>query len=237
MRISEMLYAIASWLESPDNEALLLAEYDENCLQVVAESCVEAAKLLKITAEAVDDIEPPEESKITPESIEDLAQIATAFDSSGDPALVKQAAVIDELLLTIASPPHALAEYKKLEDHRLEDLRKRYEQPTKDLQESNKIADSLKAVEKSPMMKTYRILEHPLSARTCPDHPGTMLYRSGDDWICPLDKKVYNFETGFELNNGDKIPGGTVSEQTTGTYTPFSGIFDSREERLGSNRP
>ena len=107
MRIAEMLKAVASWLESPHNEALLLAEYDENCSSIVAENCVLAAALLRNAAEEVDLIEPPEESNITPESLEQLANIATAFDASGDPELKKQASVIDELLLTIASPPNA----------------------------------------------------------------------------------------------------------------------------------
>ena len=47
MRIAELLTAIASWLESPNNEAMLLAEYDMDCLAVVGSSCVEAAHALR----------------------------------------------------------------------------------------------------------------------------------------------------------------------------------------------
>jgi len=54
MRISEMLTAIASWLENPDNEALLLSEYDPACMEVVAETCLQAAQVLKLGAEQVD---------------------------------------------------------------------------------------------------------------------------------------------------------------------------------------
>ena len=236
MRISEMLTAIAAWLESPNNEALLLAENDEECLQIVANACVEAAALLKITAEAVEDIEPPAESNITPEALDDLAQLATAFDESGDPALQKQASVIDELLLTIASPPDAMLQRKDLVDKRLDELKKKYEQPSKELAENNKIADSIKAIDKSNMVKEMNILEAPLSSRYCPDHPGTQIARIGEHmWQCELDKKTYNYETGFTLNNGNKVPGGDVASQTQGPNIPYYAIFDSRESRLGQS--
>jgi len=179
MRISEMLNAIASWLESPDNEAILLAEYDDDCLQIVANSCVQAAALLKVTAEAVEDIEPPEESKITPEAIDDLAALATAFDDSGDPELKKQASVIDELLLTIAAPSDAIVQRKDLIDQRIDELKKKYEQPTKDLAETNKIADSEKLIEQSNMTKQIDIQQSPLSTRYCPDHAGAQIARVG----------------------------------------------------------
>ena len=124
MRISEMLHAIASWLESPNNEALLLAEYDENCMKVVSESCVLAAALIKNAAEEVDHIEPPSESKITPESIQEIAALAAAFDASGDPGLKKQASVLDELLLSIAAPPGELTNKKAAEDKPAEPAKK-----------------------------------------------------------------------------------------------------------------
>jgi len=235
MRISEMLNAIASWLESPDNEAVLLAEYDEECLGIVAKSCVEAAALLKITANTVEDIEPPPETSITPQSIDELAQIATAFDSSDDEGLQKQAAVIDELLLTIASPPAAYAARKDLEDQRIEELKKKYEGVGKQLAKDNNIATSEKAIEKSNIVKKKQILGEPLSSRYCPDHPGTQIARIGEHrWQCELDKKIYDYETGFTKEDGTKVPGGDVSEQTKGMNLPGYTIFDTREGRLGS---
>lgn len=238
MRIAEMLHAIASWLESPDNEALLLAEYDEKCLQVVAQSCVEAATALKKAAVEVESIEPPEESKITSESIEELANLASALDSSGDPKLKKQASVLDELLLSIAAPPNALAMRKDLQDQRLVELKKKYEQPREDLHEANLIGKSEKAIDKSQMTKTYAIMEAPLSSRYCPDHPGVQIARVGEHmWQCEMDKKTYNFETGFELNNGTKVPGGDVAQQTSNNMNvPSHTIFDTREGRLGYNK-
>ena len=234
MRISEMLNAIASWLESPDNEAILLAEYDDDCLQIVANSCVQAAALLKITAETVEGIEPPEESKITPEAIDDLAALATAFDDSGDPGLKKQASVIDELLLTIAAPSDAIVQRKDLMDQRITELKKKYEQPTKDLAETNKIADSEKLIEQSNMTKQIDIQQSPLSTRYCPEHAGVQIARVGEHvWQCELDKKIYDFETGFTLNNGTKVPGGDVANQTQTQNIPFYALFDTRQDRMG----
>jgi len=77
-------------------------------------------------------------------------------------------------------------------------------------------------------------LEAPLSTRYCPDHPGVQIARVGEHlWQCELDKKSYNFETGFELNNGSKVPGGDVAQQTQGLNLPYHAIFDTREGRLG----
>jgi hypothetical protein len=237
MRISELLNAMASWLESPNNEAMLLAEADEKCMHIVAESCVLAAALLKKAADEVDVLEPPTESVLTPEAIEETAALATALDQSGDPQLKRMASVLDELLLTIAAPPNAYAERKDLVDSRADEIRKKYEEPRKELHKVNHLGRSEKAIENSGFTKEYKILEAPLSSRYCPDHPGAQIARVGEHvWQCELDKKTYNFETGFELINGSKVPGGDVSQQTNGLNTPFHAIFDTREGRLGYNK-
>lgn len=236
MRISEMLHSIASWLENPDNEAILLSEYHEDSLKIVAESCVQAAYLLKIAATEVEVIEPPQESKITPESIEELGNLASALDESGDEKLRKQAAVLDELLLTLAAPPNMLSNIKEAEESKIDELKRKYENPSIRLRESNKIADSEKAVNDSGMTRQYRILEAPLNTRYCPDHPGAQIARVGESmWQCDLDKKTYNFATGFELNNGSKVPGGEVSQQNQAPEINNNSVFDNREGRLISN--
>ena len=237
MRIAELLTAMATWLESPENEALRLAEDDEDCAKVVAESCVLAAALLKTAAAEVDAIEPPEPSQITPESIEGLANLAAALDASGDLELRKQASVLDELLLSIAAPPNAYAERKDLQDQRLIALKHKYEDPRKELHDTNLIGQSEKAIEKSNMTKKLDINEHPLSTRYCPDHAGQSTYRIGEHMVqCPLDKKTYNFETGYTLESGEKVPGGDVALQTQNINVPYHAIFDTREGRLGTNR-
>jgi len=235
MRTAELLNAIASWLESPNNEAILLAEENEEVMQAVAESLVLAGEVIRRTASLVDFMEPEEKSKITPESVEEIAALAQALDSSDNPMLKKQASVLDELLLSIAAPPNAYAQRKDLEDKRIDEIKKKYEEPPKELKDGAKIADSEKAIEKSNVSKAYNILEAPLSTRYCPDHPGVQIGRIGEHmWQCELDKKSYNFETGFELNNGSKVPGGSVEEQTQGPSIPYYTIFDTREGRLGN---
>ena len=237
MRTAELLNAMAAWLESPNNEAMLLAEGDEKCLQVVAESCVLAAELLKKAADEVDVLEPPTESLITPESIAETAALATTLDQSGDPALQKMASVLDELLLTVASPPGALAERKAADYKRIEELRKKYQQPREQLRDYHKLGDAEKAIKESQFTKDYRILEAPLSSRTCPDHPGAQMARVGEHvFQCELDKKTYNYETGYTLESGDKVPGGDVAQQTAGLNIPFHSIFDDRAGRLGYNK-
>lgn len=237
MRTAELLQAMAAWLESPNNEAMLLAEGDEKCMQVVAESCVLAAELLKKAADEVDTLEPPSPSLITAESIEETAALAQALDESNDPQLKKMASVLDELLLTIAAPPSEVAHKRAAQNDRAEELRKKYEGTREKLHEYNKIGISEKAIDKSNFTKEYKILEAPLSTRYCPDHPGAQIARVGEHvWQCDLDKKTYNYETGFELNNGSKVPGGDVAEQTNGLNIPFHAIFDTREGRLGYNK-
>jgi hypothetical protein len=239
MRISDLLKAYANDLEDVENPALLLSEYDEKCLEVVAHALVQAADLLKNAASEVDAIEPEAESVITPESIEEIANLATALDSSDDPALRKQASVLDELLLTIAAPKDAIRNKKAEEDARLETLRLKYQGTAEKLKDYNKTADQAKEVEKSEYVKNMPIEGSPLKARSCPDHPGTGMFKlEGSDsvYICSLDHKHYDFENGFTLLNGTKVPGGSVSAQSDLGLDNrfFATFFDSRDGRLNN---
>lgn len=238
MRISEILKSIASWLESPNNEAILLSEYDDECLNVVASSCVEAAHALKVAAEKVDEIEPYEASPITAESLEDLANLATALDSSDDPTLKKQASVIDELLLTIAANPNAITDKKAANEKKIDEIRRRYEEPRKHLEDVNKIADAKKAIENSPMSKEYKPLEFPLSTRSCVNHPGAQLQRIGENvYKCDLGGETFDYSEGYKLNNGSSVPGTSVANQSHNLTNTEQGMFDTREGRLSTNRP
>jgi hypothetical protein len=78
-----------------------------------------------------------------------------------------------------------------------------------------------------------------LSTRYCPDHPGAQFARIADCvYQCELDKKMYNFKEGFETMKGNKIPGGTVSEQTRslGDRALEQMHFATRESRLQDNK-
>ena len=237
MRTSELLYSIGRWLESTDNEAMMLAEDNPETLQIVAESCILAAELIKRAADEVDLLEPATESVITPEAIEEMAALASAFDASGDAGLQKQASVLDELLLTIAAQPGELADKKAAENGRLEELRKKYEQTRQDLRDIHKIEGVEKAIEKSRMTQVDTSQQKAmLSARTCPEHPGAQLQRIAEHiWACELDKRQFNFETGFKV--GDiQYAGGDVALQTPNSLNNhFHTVFDDRSGRLGQN--
>jgi hypothetical protein len=239
MKISELLISMAKWLGSPNNEAMLLAEYDDECLSIVASSCATAAEELKKAAELVDHIEPDQPSVLTAEGIDGLAEIATAFDESNDEGLKKQAAVIDELLLTIAAQPNITSQLKKLQDDRLEQLRLKYQQPREDQKKANGIPEIEKALQKAKIMQPTEIHDQPLVGRNCPSHVGAQLARVADhQWQCELGGEVYDYENGYTLENGTKVPGGGVQHQTDlVTHENHHAIFDTREGRLGTNKP
>lgn len=232
MRTAELLTAMASWLESPHNEAMLLAEDNEQSLKVVAETCILAAQLIKAAAEEVDQLEGPEPSLITPETIAETAALAQAFDNTDDPALKKMASVLDELLLTIAAPKDELANSKAKEGARIEELRKRYEQPRKDLRAQQRTDQAEKDIDKSGFTKEYKIESHPLQTRNCPEH-FCQMSRVGDHlYICNLDHKQYDYSTGYTLENGEHVPGSDVALQSGNGEYPNFALFDTREGRL-----
>lgn len=237
MRISELLISIASWLESPENEAFLLAEYDENCLNATADVCLQAANILKQGALEIDKIEPAEASKLTPEALDQLNEFVVALDNSNDEELKRTASLIDELLVTIATPPNWYSTYKKAESDRLDELKKRYEDIKKQLDEGIGVKESEKAIDKSPFFKEFRILEHELSTRYCPDHPGQQINRadSGSAYQCSLDNKIYDFGAGYTTEKGEKVPGGSVAAEFDTHENPHN-IFDDRQSRLAINR-
>ena len=172
---------------------------------------------------------------MTAEKLDELAAVAAAFDESGDELLMKQAGVIDELLLTIAAPKNALAIGKQKEDDRLEQLKKKYKDTKVKQDEMNKVSDSVQDIEKSPSYKKYRVLQHELDTRYCPDHFGVSVIRVGERRVqCPMDHKIYDYETGFTTMDGDKVPGGSVSEQTkVMNQENAHTVFDTRNQRLG----
>jgi len=231
-KLSDKILVVAKWLESQDNE--LLIEASEEHLDSLALSLVQASDVLKEVAEEIKATEPITPSLITPESLEEMAAVAAAFDESGDPLLEKQAAVIDEILMTLSTPRDYTFNFKKAEDDKIDTLKKKYKTPKEELDENIGVKEALDALKKSPTFKEYRPLEASLSARTCFDHPGAPLARIAEGtWQCSLDHKVYNYDVGFTTLHGDKIGGGSVSEQTPKYQEEGHQMFDHRDGRLG----
>lgn len=295
MRVAKLLTAIANWLESPQNEALLLAEYDDECLEKVAEACAGAALVLRAGAFEADQIEPTKtyrawiikgnqetgdmadkahtdivfkannnkdageranklladmnlgpdyfvisidmvkddtQSSMTPEALDNLNSIITAFDRSGDDDLQKTASALDELLL-IATPPSWISSYKQAQQDRLDVLKKDYDDVHKQHEELRGAKEGAKAIEKSPFFKEVRIMDHALNTRTCPDHPGAQMARVGEAmWQCSLDKGIFNYTTGYTTERGEKVPGQYIGSQPHQFDVHPAAMFDTRQDRI-----
>lgn len=71
----------------------------------------------------------------------------------------------------------------------------------------------------------------------CPDHIGVMCQRISDSvFLCPIDKKTYNYTEGFTLENGDKVPGGSVENQGNFDHIDHFTMYENRESRLSKNQ-
>jgi hypothetical protein len=60
-----------------------------------------------------------------------------------------------------------------------------------------------------------------------------MTQRIAQDMVqCPLDKKTYNYAEGYTTEKGEKVPGGSVSEQTPKEAPQSPTMFSTRVDRL-----
>lgn len=240
MKLSEKILVIANWLSNENNE--ILNEVNDQDLQSVAFTFFAAAELLKTAAENLqtDEVQVSETNTnvlFTPEKIEEIAAIAEAFDASNDELLQKQASVLDEILASIGAPKDYIFNFKKAEEDKLDILKKKYKQVKEEQDKGIKSKEALDAINKSPEYKQYRSLEHSLNTRYCPDHPGVPTITLGEKRVqCSMDHKIYDFNDGFVLLNNDKVPGGSVSEQTPKFHEESHAIFDNRDGRLGVYR-
>lgn len=176
--------------------------------------------------------------------LDEIANIAEAFDKSGDNELQKQARVLDELLLAIASPKDTIARIKKAyeddlnklrEEYREKSIKNNYEDPREELHESYAADYLASAVDKE--VKKYRPLEAPLSTRYVPDAPGVQAVRIADGvYQDPITGKIYNYQAGYTTNKGNKVPGGGVefqskdvaSHQSQSPFTTREGLMSSK---------
>lgn len=176
------------------------------------------------------------------EDLNNAAQLAEALDNSGDDKLAKIASVLDEILLTIGAPKGSVNNIKSADDAEVEKLRAKYKTPSEELftvgnEAKQKLTDEY-TKEIEDKVKAYKPMEAPLNSRYCPDHAGISVMRIGDStWQCPLDKKIYNYESGYTLMNGDKIPGSSVQNQTGNLqdHAPEAVSFSTREQKLNDN--
>lgn len=183
-------------------------------------------------------------SPLTPEALNEMAAIAYEFDKSGEPMLVKQAAVLDEILLTIGAHKAAVTAAKNAQDAEIArikaaDTQKNdpYTMVKTEHDKQNKVTETRQMI--ADKVKEYRPMESSLSTRTCPDHPGAQMARIAEHTFqCSLDKGIYNYENGYSTMKGNKIPGGSVSNQTQTLHDQPNEFtsFDTRESKLNSSQ-
>lgn len=225
--MSDSLNNVIYVLEALDN-------YDDENIQSYASKLDDA--LMVLTLENVD-------KKIKVNNIDKIAKIASDLDEFGDEDLQKCASVLDELLLTIAAPKDARAQVKQQSEDELNRLREEYRAKKREQLYHDKTSKEFGQMWRKEkiqnavddQLKKYRPLEHSLSTRYCPDHPGVGVVRVGDNvYQCGLDHKMYNFETGYTKMNGDQVPGGSVDLQypTWGMHDRGHTMFDSRQTIL-----
>lgn len=199
-------------------------------LRIVVDHLDRAKKLFEANAE-----------EMTEENIDDLGALAQALDESGDSILMKQASVLDEILMTIGANPKARGAFKKAEQEEIDRLRAKYNDTNKDYytkaREEHKkeinVNEAIKAIDNK--VKKYRPLEASLSTRYSPDMPGVNLMRIGEHvYQCPVTKKIYDFKSGYTTAKGNIVPGSDVSNQTQhlGFRAQEHMNFSSREDAL-----
>lgn len=229
-----------------DNEVLELAEKcGPDVLQSVASCLVACAQTLdgvvkthsyKLGEEdklefdkfckeksSVSEDEGEKSEEVTPKDLEAVAALAEEFSKSGDVLLRRQASVLDQVLLTFATQD-VRQDQKKAFDQKIaqikENLGKNVEEQIKKSFKADEVA---KAVDKN--IKVYAPLEAPLKTRSCIDHPGHQLIRVSDDvYQCSLDKRTYDYKSGFTTLKGNKVPGGDVSLQSRMPYEAYVNV-------------
>ncbi len=219
---------------------------DEHIEEVVDTALLDAMGTLTSAVRKVGEYTLDKYSLISSKSLEEMTILASEFDKSGDPLLQKQAAVLDEILLTIGANKKTVSEAKSAQDlevAKIKAARDESEPKSKDPytmvkaehDKQNRVEEARKMI--ADKVKEYRPLEAPLMTRTCPDHPGAQMSRIAEGTFqCSLDKGIYNYQSGFTTMKGNRIPGGDVSNQTQALHdrpNEFTS-FDSRESKLNN---
>ena len=242
MAISMDLRVLARKLEKSSDDILVSAsKKNPDVFQKVATAIAAASTLLEGVA---DDMDNHASFEITPQQLDEIAALASAFDESGDDLLKKQASVLDELLLSIAAPKNALATARKVTEDEINRLRAErrkstgeeyYDEPRKRLSTMENAKAQAKAVEQQ--VKRYVPMEAPLQTRYPPDRPGGQMTRITDhvyqDIVTGI---IYDYKAGYKTQKGNEVPGGSVENQTHDlgdVRDQGMSLFETRESLMG----
>jgi hypothetical protein len=242
MAISMDLRVLARKLEKSSDDLLVSAsKKNPDVFQKVATAIAAASTLLEGVA---DDMDNHASFEITPQQLDEIAALASAFDESEDPLLKKQASVLDELLLSIAAPKNAVAAARKVTEDEINRLRTErrkttgeecYDEPRKRLSTMENAQAQAKAVEQQ--VKRYVPMEAPLQTRYPPDRPGGQMTRITDhvyqDIVTGI---IYDYKAGYKTQKGNEVPGGSVENQTHDLgdiRDQGMSLFETRESLMG----
>jgi hypothetical protein len=242
MAISMDLRVLARKLEKNSDDLLASASTKgPQTFEKVATAIAAASTLLESVA---DDMDENAEFQITAEQLDELVAVASAFDESNDPLLKKQASVLDDLLLSIAAPKNAARQARKVTDDEINRLRmerrktrgeEAYIKPRQEHHDMWNTAAQAKAVEQQ--VKRYIPLEAPLQTRYPPDRPGGQMTRITDHVYQDITTGIiYDYKAGYTTQKGNKVPGGSVENQTRqlGDYRNQStALFETRQSLMG----
>lgn len=235
--ILEILNRYINHFNDPDNDLMTSVfekgQFSEEKEEAVTNCCAQIIKLLEDCKEQfLQDDEEYEDSVDIDDELNSLAELSYNLMKTNNIDLIKTASVLDEILLTIAASPDVTKQIKKSQENKIKEIKRKYEE----FKNSNRYKRNLESeakIKDAPVSKDYKILQHSLSTRYCPDHPGVPTLRLEEDvWQCTLDKKIYNYQSGYTLENNSKVPGSSVSEQRGFTKSNTTSMFDTREERI-----
>lgn len=163
---------------------------------------------------------------------EKLASVADTLDKSGSK---KGADLIDSFIAKYAYPDVDWKEEGDTEQSKRYDEKYHHNLLVREPKRDQERLD--KDREKHHIQQYQERGTHPLQTRYCPNHIGVSMSRVGEGiYQCSLDGHIYDFNAGFTLENGDKIPPSSISNQTE-MATPYASparIFDSRQNIINT---
>lgn len=242
MAISLDLRELANKLEKNSDELLVNASRkNPEVFEKVATAVAAASTLLEDVA---DDMDANADHSMTEQQWDEAVATIKAFRETGDDFLKKHASVMEEILLSIGAQKNAAKESRKATEDEINRLRaerrrsrmeEAYIKPRDEHHDMWNSKAQAKAVEQQ--VKRYVPLEAPLQTRYPPDRPGGQMTRISDHVYQDITTGIiYDYKAGYTTQKGNKIPGGSVENQTRqlGDYRNQStSLFETRESLMG----
>ena len=158
--------------------------------------------------------------------VERLGKVADLFDSEGK---VEAAATIDAIIkdaVELPKIPGRLETRKEKYDAEAHNRETMWERTKHEIAENRK----------QHHLEGHRDTTKSLSTRYSPELPGVSLYHISEGvYQDPTTRKIYDFNKGFSLPNGEKYPGGSVANQTP-SFSQMTGSGRAFETRQDKNR-